>query len=164
MMKTIILILLLIGSFILSANEFDWGWSEPDLQFNGIYDKVIENEESNNLHIRLIHHYRKSDSPWRGNHCPCFPSCSTFTLFSMNKFGFITGFFMGMDRIFFRENFNLINKINYYSIERTSFIDQKLKSGIYDPPKANNIFQSKDWRSLNPYFYFIHERNSSTTN
>lgn len=160
---TIVLFLIFLSSIIL-ANEFNWGWEEPNLNYNGIYEYERVNSAKDNFYNKLIRHYRKSESPWRGTHCPCFPSCSTFTLYSLNKYGFFIGFIMGIDRIFFRENFNLINCSFYYPIERTNYIDQQLKSGIYDPPEANNVFKKKDWRVINPYYYFISERNSSSTN
>ena len=164
MNKIIILLFLSYLSSSVLADEFNWGWDEPNLKFNGTYEQKILQVEKDNLYTKLIRYYRKNESPWRGQNCPCFPSCSTFTLYSMKSYGFFNGFIMGLDRIFFRENFNLVYCLFYYPIERTNYIDQQLKSGIFDPPEANYVFKQKDWRVINPYFYFIRERDSSSTN
>jgi hypothetical protein len=154
-----VVIIALVNCF---CSEFDWGWSEPVFFYNGIWEQSqSESNMKHDFHSNAILYYKQNVSPKQGERCPCFPSCSTFTLFSMDEYGFLTGFFMGMDRIFIRENISLINnEKHYYKLERNAFLKTVLKGGIYDCPEANNIFIDKDWRTINSYFYFIRERNA----
>ncbi|MBN2789196.1 MAG: membrane protein insertion efficiency factor YidD [Candidatus Delongbacteria bacterium] len=159
-MKVPYLIILLLNCLLFS-NDFDWGWSEPELYYNGVWEEQSKNTSNKeSFYSKWIWFYKNNVSPKQGERCPCFPTCSTYTLYSMNEYGFLTGFLMGMDRIFIRENQEMLKLKHYNKIERCRFNNLTLKDGVYDIPEANNIFSNKDWRTVNPYFYFRIERDA----
>ena len=56
-----------------------------------------------------------------------------------------SGFRMGMDRIYFRENFDMKYLKHYLPVNLGNNIIK-----VYDPVKANNIFTKKDWTIIDP--------------
>jgi hypothetical protein len=52
---------------------------------------------------------------------------------------------MGMDRIYFRENFDMKYLKHYLPVNLGNNIIK-----VYDPVKANNIFTKKDWTIIDP--------------
>ncbi|MFA6431139.1 MAG: membrane protein insertion efficiency factor YidD [Candidatus Margulisiibacteriota bacterium] len=44
--------------------------------------------------------YQKLLSPYLGSRCRYYPSCSTYTIQAIEKYGLISGIFIGMKRIF----------------------------------------------------------------
>lgn len=98
------------------------------------------------LYGKLIWFYKKKISPVQARRCPYYPSCSTYTLYSMKKYGFLWGFFMGLERLYLRENTDALRKIHYLPVNMGG------AEIAYDPPEANYIFGKKDWRTLHPDF------------
>jgi uncharacterized protein len=49
--------------------------------------------------IKCIHGYRYLLSPWIGNQCRFYPSCSHYTEEAINEHGFVKGSFLGLRRI-----------------------------------------------------------------
>ena len=147
--KNSILITLLICQRLF-AWDFDYADNESDTLYNGTYQQ----RKTENGVSALIGYYQQRVSPLQGSRCPCFPSCSDFTGYAMDKYGMVTGFLMGLERIFIREQGLLFTADYYSSIERFS-INHQLKSGFYDLPEANNIFLKKDWRCMSPDFYNV---------
>lgn len=47
----------------------------------------------------LIRKYKKYISPWLGNHCRFYPTCSQYTLEAVDKYGTAKGLFLGIKRI-----------------------------------------------------------------
>jgi len=54
---------------------------------------------------------------------------------------------MGIERLYIRENLDLINRHHYISA-----LDPEGVSKAYDPPEANFIFGNCDWRIIDPAF------------
>jgi len=133
-----------------AQDEWNWGWDHPPEQASSInhFQTAINSPTAEkSIYSKLIWFYKRKVSPVQAIHCPCYPSCSTFTLYSMQKYGFFLGLLMGIDRLYFRENREILNKIHYWPIHITGRIF------AYDPPEANFIFEKKDWRILDPYFH-----------
>jgi len=164
--KLSVILILLFVMRVLVSSEFDFGWEEPVLFNNGYYEQRISETGENSSGVQgMIAHYRSHESPWRGTHCPCFPTCSAYMQYSLSEYGFLKGMLMGVDRLYLRENRTLLEGANFYfKIERRNYIDQEQRSGMYDPPEANNIFGENDWRTVLPYFYFIRERDKMPGN
>ena len=52
-----------------------------------------------NFVISLINFYKYLISPLLGNNCRYLPTCSEYTKESVNKFGIISGIWLGLKRI-----------------------------------------------------------------
>ena len=130
-----------------SQNEWGWGWNSHENKKNYFENEILKNNRT--LFSKLIWYYKKNVSPKQGPRCPCFPSCSTFTLYSMKKYGFFWGLIMGIERIYFRENLDITYRIRYLTLEVNG------KEKVYDPPEANFIFHKKDWRIIDPFYFNV---------
>ncbi|MGA1978264.1 MAG: membrane protein insertion efficiency factor YidD [Bacteroidales bacterium] len=104
---------------------------------------------SSAFYVKALKYYQKNISPRQGKNCPAMPSCSSFTLSAMSEYGFIRGFFMGLDRIYFRENPDMKNLRHYLQV---TLPDNLTK--VYDPVEANNIFSQKEWTIIDPDFSY----------
>ncbi|MEY3219075.1 MAG: hypothetical protein RIT27_432 [Pseudomonadota bacterium] len=51
------------------------------------------------LFLHLIGFYRYAISPLLGNHCRYYPSCSAYMYEAIEKYGTLTGFWMGLKRL-----------------------------------------------------------------
>ena len=51
------------------------------------------------LIIKLIHGYRYLVSPWLGNHCRYYPSCSSYAVTAIERFGVLRGSAMAITRL-----------------------------------------------------------------
>ena len=51
------------------------------------------------LALTLIGAYRKVLSPFLGNHCRYFPTCSSYADEAIRKYGFLKGSFLGGKRL-----------------------------------------------------------------
>ncbi len=49
--------------------------------------------------LALIKIYQKMISPFLGNHCRFHPSCSTYTIEAVERFGCLRGMWLGAKRI-----------------------------------------------------------------
>jgi len=49
--------------------------------------------------LNLIKFYQKNLSPYLGHHCRFYPTCSEYTLKSIEKYGFLKGGIKGFKRI-----------------------------------------------------------------
>jgi len=54
----------------------------------------------NYLFLKLIKGYQFFISPALGEHCRFYPSCSEYTALSVKKYGWFSGAFKGIKRIF----------------------------------------------------------------
>lgn len=50
--------------------------------------------------VSLIRGYKKFISPLLGNNCRFYPTCSVYTMTSIEKFGIFKGIYLGIKRIF----------------------------------------------------------------
>ncbi|WP_084005370.1 membrane protein insertion efficiency factor YidD [Gilvimarinus polysaccharolyticus] len=51
------------------------------------------------LAVKLIHIYRYLLSPWVGNQCRFYPTCSHYSEEAINRFGFIKGVYLTFCRL-----------------------------------------------------------------
>lgn len=49
--------------------------------------------------LLLLKGYKKGISPWLGNHCRFYPSCSTYTYEAIEQHGIFKGIILGVRRI-----------------------------------------------------------------
>jgi putative membrane protein insertion efficiency factor len=49
--------------------------------------------------VALIRGYQRFLSPWLGGQCRYFPSCSSYAIDAINRFGFWRGAWLGLRRI-----------------------------------------------------------------
>lgn len=49
--------------------------------------------------VKLIVFYQKHISPYMGNHCKYYPTCSEYTRQAVDKYGIIRGSLLGIIRI-----------------------------------------------------------------
>lgn len=145
--------LFLILFFLITAPGFaqknwDWGWqaTENPIDFDPFQKAVKGIQAKNTFYGKLIWWYKEKISPRQQRRCPYYPTCSTYTLYSMQKYGFFWGLLMGMDRLYIRENTAVFHRTHYHSIHKNG------KEYAYDPPEANYIFGEKDWRLVDPNF------------
>jgi len=132
-----------------AQSSFDWGWSTSSgQQRTGIedyFEDAIADELTQSRSGRFIGAYREHVSPIQGHRCPCLPTCSVFTLYSIQKYGFFVGLVMGVERLYLRENLDIINQLHYMPV-----LGSDGSSRVYDPPEANFIFEEYDWRIIDP--------------
>lgn len=132
-----------------AQSSFDWGWSTSSGQHTsgiGLYfENAIADDLTKSRSGRLIGAYRDHVSPIQGHRCPCLPSCSIFTLYSIQEYGFFVGLIMGVERLYLRENLDIMNRLHYMPVLGS---DGLLR--VYDPPEANFIFKKYDWRIIDP--------------
>lgn len=50
--------------------------------------------------IQLIRAYRYLLSPWLGSHCRFYPSCSSYALTAVERFGVVRGCALSLKRLF----------------------------------------------------------------
>ena len=53
-----------------------------------------------NILIRIIKGYKFLISPWFGNSCRYFPSCSDYSIEALETYGFLKGSYISLKRIF----------------------------------------------------------------
>ena len=147
--SVVLCVFLCIPSQLAAQSSFDWGWSTaPGQQRSGIeeyFENAIADDLTKSRSGRLIGAYRKHVSPIQGHRCPCLPTCSVFTLYSIQKYGFFVGLVMGVERLYLRENLDIINQLHYMPV-----LGSDGSSRVYDPPEANFIFKKYDWRIIDP--------------
>lgn len=51
------------------------------------------------LAILFVRFYQYCISPFLGNHCRYYPSCSSYTLTAIERFGLLKGGFLGLKRL-----------------------------------------------------------------
>ena len=122
-----------------------WGWSEHALWKKKDYAPEAAPAKPVQAWERAIFYYKHNVSALQGRDCPSFPSCSEFTLRSMRLYGFWRGFFMGVERIYLRENPGMQDGF-YMKVNING------ENKFYDPPEANDIFAPADWRLADPDF------------
>lgn len=135
-----------------AQEDWSWEWGNMDKAVSptSYFEKKIQiSNGKGSFYEKLIWFYKRKVSPVMGKQCPCYPSCSTYTLYSMQKYGFFWGFIMGIDRLYLRENREIFLRTHYSTIR----IEEKGK--IYDLPEANYVFGNKDWRMVNPDFFYM---------
>ena len=144
-------VLLCIPLPLAAQSSFDWGWSTSSgyqrLGIEDYFESAIADKLTKSRSERLIGAYRAHVSPIQGHRCPCLPSCSVFTLYSIEKYGFFVGLVMGVERLYLRENLDIMNRLHYMPV-----LDSDGSSRVYDPPEANFIFKKYDWRIIDPDF------------
>lgn len=143
----LIVILILYFSFLHSFDEWSWVENNPDFTYNQFL-YFQEEKKPETYKEKMIDFYQQKVSVRQGQRCPCLPTCSNYTIYAINKYGFFCGFIMGIERIYFRENYDIKFRIHYYPI----MIGDLEK--VYDLPEANFIFKKKDWRIINPDYYY----------
>ncbi|MBD3336993.1 MAG: membrane protein insertion efficiency factor YidD [Candidatus Eisenbacteria bacterium] len=130
---------------------FDWGWnrSRPTgaelLENHFRYHAQDPGDPS--LSDKLIEAYREHVAPKQGPRCPCLPSCSVYTQYAIAKCGFLRGFIMAVERMYIRENLDMVSRAHYMSV-----VNAKGEVKLYDPPEANDIFTNHDWRVIHPRY------------
>lgn len=104
-------------------------FSPPQMAIEGNPVKIIS--------LLGIRFYQRHITDLITTHCPSHPSCSEFGKQSIENYG-LWGFFMTIDRLFFRENSSMQH---YYKVV-------KVKKGprFYDPPSNNYIFNKEEWK------------------
>jgi putative component of membrane protein insertase Oxa1/YidC/SpoIIIJ protein YidD len=138
------LLLLIIFSFspFLSAQE---RWNREITEPASKDNKKSEARRGDPLFPFFLRSYQKNVSPKQGQKCPASPSCSNYTLTAMRKYGFTAGFIMGMDRMYFRENFDMKYLKHYRQV-----VLKNNTTRVYDPVEANYVFSKKSWSIINP--------------
>jgi hypothetical protein len=142
-----------VGALLLAAGgaraaSSDWGWDAASVT------PAREAPGSERTFERWIRFYQARVAPLQGRDCPCVPSCSRYTMASMRKYGWLAGFFMGFERLFLRENRDMVLRWHYYTVpvgqdrNYTGPVGQDRK--IFDPPEANDPFGPDDWRLVHP--------------
>jgi hypothetical protein len=122
----------------------DWGWESGSVPFR---QQTVELDSLRKTTAsRLIHLYQLHVSPKQGSRCPAYPSCSSFALQSIERYGWFQGVLMTLERLYYRESPDMLSQKNYEVIEIHG--DWK----IYDPAEANNIFGHHDWRVILPEY------------
>ena len=53
-----------------------------------------------NILIRIIKGYKFLISPWFGNSCRYYPSCSDYSIEALETYGFLKGSYISLKRIF----------------------------------------------------------------
>jgi putative component of membrane protein insertase Oxa1/YidC/SpoIIIJ protein YidD len=145
--KRLIFIFSLALSFVsTSLHSQVWEtWEKVNADgFTKVQDQA-KKHRSDPLFRKMLKYYQVNVSPRQGPKCPASPSCSSFTLSAMSEYGALQGFVMGMDRIYFRENFDMKYLKHYLPVNIGNNIIK-----VYDPVKANNIFAKKDWTIIDP--------------
>lgn len=66
---------------------------------------------------------------------------------AMGRYGFTMGFIMGIERIYFRENFDMKYLKHYLPV---LLENNTLK--VYDPVEANYLFSKKGWTIIDPAY------------
>jgi hypothetical protein len=143
--------MLLISTCAYAQDSGEWSWNQNDREIpieKYFYETIKTNKNEDSFYSKLIWIYKNTSSQKKLYRCPSYPSCSTFALYSIQKYGLIKGLLMGMDRLYFRENTNNLSSPHYHSL----IINEEEK--IYDIPEANYIFDQKDWRIIDPNFFY----------
>ena len=151
MIKILLPLLIILSLFSHKAFSSEWNRNNLDKPNENFWTDSIENSKlvnRANLYNKLIWFYKNKISPSQGIRCPLYPSCSTFTLYSMNKYGFITGLIMGIDRLYYRENTHSLFKEHLYE----SYPHKKRRM-FFDPPEVNYILKKIDWRFYRYDYY-----------
>ncbi len=137
--KILFILFISISSLLFTQ---DWGWDLTEKK------EFTTSKRGETIFKSLITYYQKEVSPIQGDRCPFYPSCSHFTLKSMELFGFNLGLIMGIERIYYRENYGLFHEPTYYE---KIYLNGRRR--LYDIPWANNIFKESSWYFYSPYFY-----------
>lgn len=72
---------------------------ELDKNKNGVNENH-ETAPASYITLSLIRFFQKYISPVDGERCPCFPTCSSYSLQAYRKHGFFIGTLMTVDRLF----------------------------------------------------------------
>jgi|WetSurMetagenome_2_1015567.scaffolds.fasta_scaffold183004_2 uncharacterized protein len=148
-----LLIFILILAFCLDTlpvHSQSWeSWAKPVPVEHKAPETRKNGKKSATFYSAALKGYQSNVSPKQGPKCPAYPSCSSYTLSAMNNYGFLMGFIMGLDRIYFRENFEMKYLKHYNPVILPGNLAK-----VYDPVEANNIFRKKDWTVLDPDFSF----------
>ena len=91
----ILLMLFLLCIYSACADPFKGPWGSHEDQ-KGMVERV--NKGTNPL-IAMVQVYRNHISPIHGTRCPMYPSCSEYSLGSLEKHGFFMGWMMTCDRL-----------------------------------------------------------------
>jgi len=144
---------LIIGTVNLFSYQpqAQWGWGFPVPAMEryriGYYKPPTSSNKFSSLSDRLIGWYQTRVAPRQGSRCPCFPSCSVYTRYSMKRYGFFPGLLMGIERLFFRENSDMRARLHYHSLILSG------KELVFDPPEANFPIRERDWRIIVPRYH-----------
>jgi putative component of membrane protein insertase Oxa1/YidC/SpoIIIJ protein YidD len=138
---------------IIADNGWPVGWypaaetpPEPRLQRAGGYVDLEElpvptwwdtAEPGRILSIALIRLYQTRISPHRSASCPMVPSCSRYGLQAISEYGWIQGWLMTIDRLFFRENPNMLG---HYPTTHLHGVMMP-----YDPPAHDDLLAAPPW-------------------
>lgn len=139
---TSLLVIFFSFSPFLSAQE---RWNKEIIEVSSTDKRKNEVRRGDPLFPFFLRSYQKNVSPKQGQKCPASPSCSNFTLIAMKKYGFTTGFIMGMDRMYFRENFDMKYLKHYRQV-----VLKNNTLRVYDPVEANYVFSKKSWSIVDP--------------
>lgn len=127
-----------------AANAQSWGWNGQDDQSE---KSAVDDTVSSSVVDKLFSLYHSKLSVKQGTRCPSYPSCSGYTKEAIDKSGLILGTIAGFERMYIRENYAMKSFISYFPV-----YDQYNNFRIYDPYAANNIFQKKDFRFIDPVY------------
>lgn len=102
-----ILLLLFCGLKVSCAEQYieKDSWEQEDLKLKNI--KQINNIHYSFFNIitkNIIKKYQKKRSKYSLSRCPFFISCSNYAVLVIEKYGFIKGICLFIDRNFYREN------------------------------------------------------------
>lgn len=101
------------------------------------YDVLVDVEKggSESALQKAITFYQRYISPHDDARCLYYPTCSQFYKIALNKYGFLWGSLMVIDRLFYREN--------EFSMKYYIFLQDK--NSHFDPVYHNYIFNKDDY-------------------
>ncbi|MCK4415244.1 MAG: membrane protein insertion efficiency factor YidD [Candidatus Eisenbacteria sp.] len=97
--------------------------------------------------------YKSRVSQIQGQQCGCLPSCSAYSLLAIHKYGALVGLLMTVERMYLRENEDIRRRKHYFPI-----VGSKGEVRAYDPPEANYVLGTCDWRVIDPALDFVRRR------
>ncbi|MBN1410261.1 MAG: membrane protein insertion efficiency factor YidD [Spirochaetales bacterium] len=82
------------------------GWEPDEVEQKTVLrkDESIEKDLNESLAVSFIRFYQENINPNSITRCPFYISCSNFALQAIQKYGFIPGVILFIDRIYYREN------------------------------------------------------------
>jgi putative membrane protein insertion efficiency factor len=113
------------------AAPFNGPWGRERHQQN----HRIRGDAASSLFRFLVEAYRENISPIDGKNCPMYPSCSEYSIQSIEKHGPLVGWIMTVDRLFRcgRDELRLSPQIIVNGERRW-----------YDPPESNDFWWHDD--------------------